>query len=544
VFFQGPGLNKRIVVFKVFTVFWALLFFPVFLRAEQPPYQIQIGEQRYPLASVSLKGNEYVSLKDLAQALGAQIEAGKEAGRTTLVYKGNRIFLSPGSLAIFVNRDLIGLPAPVEDIRGELYVPPEFVTKGVSRIYESNISWGKRDKVFLVSSSSAASVSLEYRSLRNMTRLVFKFDREVHCTFLQPPGRILLRIQSGAVFAFFDEVAVGDGAVENVAFKGGQERGTIIINLGGEFKEFKESVADNPYRIIIDCYRKNPYEPPAHVAEETAGLPQPGAVEPETAGGLPAAGAPGPGELEEPIIPLPATSRPLAEFKTVVIDPGHGGEEYGAIGPDGLSEKEVTLAVARLLKSLIEQKLGLRVILTRETDMSLSLDERTAIANNHKASLFVSIHANASRQKTAWGAETYFLSTDASDDSSRKLAALENNPLGLPGESEGMTSDIKLILWDMAQTQYLEESKYLASLIQNELNRSLDIRDRGIKQAPFKVLMGAMMPAVLVEVGFISNPSEENKLKDKDYQTKISVALYKSILRFKNVYEARRNNGK
>jgi N-acetylmuramoyl-L-alanine amidase len=377
-----------------------------------------------------------------------------------------------------------------------------------------------------------------------MTRLVFKFDRQVHCTFLQPPGRILLRVQSGAVFAFFDEVFIRDGAVESVAFKGGQEKGTFVVNLGNDFKEFKESVADKPYRIIIDCYRKNPYEPPAQ-AEQRVTSPPPETVvrEPERAAAPPAAASPGPAEAEEPNIPLPATSRPLAEFKTVVIDPGHGGEEYGAIGPDGLSEKELTLTVARSLKSIVEQKLGLRVILTRETDALLSLDERTAIANNHKASLFVSIHANASRQKTAWGAETYFLSADASDDSSRKLAALENNPLGLPAESEGMTSDIKLILWDMAQTQYLEESKYLANLVQNELNRSLDIRDRGIKQAPFKVLMGAMMPAVLIEIGFISNPSEESKLKSTDYQTKIASALYRSILRFKNVYEARRNRG-
>jgi N-acetylmuramoyl-L-alanine amidase len=194
-----------------------------------------------------------------------------------------------------------------------------------------------------------------------------------------------------------------------------------------------------------------------------------------------------------------------------------------------------------MLKGMLERDAGFRVVLTRQEDTALSLDERTAIANNNKASLFVSIHANSSRRKNAWGAETYFLSAEASDDESRKLAALENNPLSLTGESASLNSDLKLILWDMAQTQYLQESRDLAEIVQDEFNRSLNIRDRGVKQAPFKVLMGAMMPAVLIEIGFLSNPYEEEKLKGEEYQARVATALEKSILRFKNLYETRRN---
>jgi len=211
----------------------------------------------------------------------------------------------------------------------------------------------------------------------------------------------------------------------------------------------------------------------------------------------------------------------------IVIDPGHGGEEDGAIGPKGLKEKNLVLSISKKLKNIIEQRSGLKVFLTRDGDQAKSLDERVSIANNLKADIFISIHANASVRKNAKGAETYFLSLNATDEDARRLSQIEN--LGSEIEEN---SDLKLILWDMAQSAFLKQSSILAESVQMELNSLLKTTDRGVKQAPFKVLMGVTAPAILVEVGFLTNPEEEGMLSSDSFQEKIAEAIYRGILRF------------
>jgi N-acetylmuramoyl-L-alanine amidase len=226
-----------------------------------------------------------------------------------------------------------------------------------------------------------------------------------------------------------------------------------------------------------------------------------------------------PREVEEPAV------------RTVVIDPGHGGENVGAQGPGGTLEKDVALSIARRLRAELVNARGLQVFLTRDTDKEVELDERTAIANNYKADLFVSIHANASRARGARGSEVYFLSYQASDDESRRMAQLEGMAEPLGGATPG--SDLALILWDMAQAEHLEESSALASRIQEELAVVTGSEGRGVKQAPFRVLVGAAMPAVLVEVAFISNPEEEKLLGSDGYQATIAASLARGIERFR-----------
>ena len=140
-------------------------------------------------------------------------------------------------------------------------------------------------------------------------------------------------------------------------------------------------------------------------------------------------------------------------------------------------------------------------------------------------------HANASLRSNARGAESYFLARGASDDESRKLAALENSSVDEARGYEG--TDLELILWNLAQNQYLKESQSLAEIIQKQMNELLDVKDRGVKQAPFRVLVGATMPAILVEVGFITNPAEEKLLRDEAYKNKLATALYRGINQFK-----------
>jgi N-acetylmuramoyl-L-alanine amidase len=221
----------------------------------------------------------------------------------------------------------------------------------------------------------------------------------------------------------------------------------------------------------------------------------------------------------------------------VVIDPGHGGENPGASGAGGTLEKDVVLSIARKLKAELVNARGLQVFLTRDRDLDVGLDERTAIANNYKADLFVSIHANASGARGAKGSEVYFLSYQASDDESRWMAQTEGAAEPVAGGAPG--SDLALILWDMAQAEHLEESSALASRIQEELAVVTGSEGRGVKQAPFRVLVGAAMPAILVEVAFISNPEEEKLLASDAYQAKIAASLARGIERFRKERSSR-----
>ncbi|MBP8601716.1 MAG: N-acetylmuramoyl-L-alanine amidase [Candidatus Saccharicenans sp.] len=225
-------------------------------------------------------------------------------------------------------------------------------------------------------------------------------------------------------------------------------------------------------------------------------------------------------------------------MKTIVIDPGHGGIEIGAKGNYGTLEKDVTLAVAKKLKERIEGELKYRVVMTRDSDVVVALDRRAAVANNNKADLFISIHANGSRRNNARGSETYFLSLNATDEESRRLAYFENNSGELENRlGEQDFDDLKLILWDMAQSAYLKQSSQLAEFVQGQLNQLLNTQNRGIKQAPFKVLTGVACPAILVEVAFITNPDEEKKLRSEEFQSQVAEALFGGLNEYFRLYE-------
>jgi N-acetylmuramoyl-L-alanine amidase len=224
-----------------------------------------------------------------------------------------------------------------------------------------------------------------------------------------------------------------------------------------------------------------------------------------------------------------AKAEPVAPVVTpragplVVLDPGHGGEDLGARGPGGESEKEITLAVARATAARL-QAAGVTARLTREGDETVSLTDRTALANRLQATVFLSIHVNASPARGAHGAETYYMSVDASDPQAAQAAAREN--------ASAPPDTLQLILWDLAHVANLNNSARLARVVQERLNALQGIRDRGIRQAPFVVLTGATMPSTLVEVGFLSNAQEAGRLLARDTQEEIAAALAEAIAEY------------
>lgn len=226
-------------------------------------------------------------------------------------------------------------------------------------------------------------------------------------------------------------------------------------------------------------------------------------------------------------------------INTIVLDPGHGGEEAGATGPTGLLEKDVALDICRILKNILIQNLNIKVVLTRNSDVYVPLEHRAEKANNYKADIFISIHTNASKRRAARGAESYFLSYESVDKETKELVELENQGISTDFTDPNIDKKLQMVLWHMAQAEYLAESSKLAEFIQLELNDLLGVEERGIKQAPFFVLMGAQMPAALVEIAFISNPYEEKMLKTHAFKVRISQALYRGIYKYIQLYNAR-----
>lgn len=216
------------------------------------------------------------------------------------------------------------------------------------------------------------------------------------------------------------------------------------------------------------------------------------------------------------------------QFKTIIIDAGHGGKDPGAVGYRGTKEKDIALDVAKRLEKKLSKNMKVKIVMTRDEDIFLKLSERTKIANENNGSLFISIHTNAAEDRRASGFETFLIGQNKNEAAVR-VAARENAVLELEGSTGKKLTDEDLIKATIAQSAFASKSELFASLVQKEIKKRVQSKDRGVKQAGFYVLMGASMPNVLVELGFISNPSEEKKLRSPQYRDQLATAIYRAV---------------
>jgi len=226
------------------------------------------------------------------------------------------------------------------------------------------------------------------------------------------------------------------------------------------------------------------------------------------------------------------------KIDNIIIDPGHGGKDPGAVGKGGTYEKDITLKIAKHLQKLLESESGIKATLTRDNDSFVALNERTRIANARKGKLFVSIHCNANKNRQVSGFETFFLKP-ARTESAMEVAAFENSVIKYEADKDHYKelTDQDYIVLSMMQANFVKESEVWASSVQKEIAEFSEYKSRGVDQAGFYVLIGASMPAVLVETGFISNQKEEKSLKNSKYQKELAQAICKSILYLKKKIE-------
>jgi N-acetylmuramoyl-L-alanine amidase len=322
---------------------------------------------------------------------------------------------------------------------------------------------------------------------------------------LKKPQRLYVDLQNARLAKDFPKIIPINDDLLMDARAGQYQHDTVRVVVDiKSFKTYKIFSLMNPFRIVIDVWGEGTAAPrPA---------PQQAAI-----------------KLPDGKIPPGSIARSLAlGVSRIVIDAGHGGKDPGARGYYSKArEKDITLSIAKRLKKKLEDRLGCEVIMTRSKDTFLTLEERTAFANTKDADLFISIHVNAHRNKNAYGVETYFLNL-ATDEDAIRVAAMEN------ATSTKNISDLQTILMDLMQNAKINESSRLASHVQTNMvgylkKKYSDIRDKGVKQAPFYVLLGAQMPAILVETSFVSNPRECKRLMDPSYQDRLSEGIVLGI---------------
>ena len=335
---------------------------------------------------------------------------------------------------------------------------------------------------------------LRFRSYPSFTRVVVEGSARFDFLIRRSPREVRV-VLSGVSVQDRRTEEVADGLIRRLRLEPSGREVALTIDLETAPEEIKTLTLEEPFRLVLDLYRHKGSRPEAG---QTSGQP----------------------------------------LRFIILDAGHGGHDSGATGPSGLQEKEVALDVTKRLARMVEEGLGIKVVLTRTGDYFVPLQERTAFANVQRADLFVSIHANAHRASVSEGVETYFLSSEASDNEARQVAALENGVVQLEAQtSRGKLAVLKTILWDLAQSEFQAESSHLAETVLDSMTRSLRIANRGVKQAGFYVLGGAAMPAILVEIGFLTNRKEERKLKDSWYREQVARAIYAGLAEYKRRYD-------
>jgi len=449
------------------------------------------------LPTVTHDGRPYVELSRVAASLQTKLDATPASTRAHLRTRDKTVTFTRNWSRVLVNGKPVMLDAPVRVKQGVWLVPESFV----GRVVPTLVAGAPAGAAPARTVAAAVEVTLEdvrVRSYPSFTRIVVETSAAVaHRIESSGPREARVRLLGLGNGARVE--GIHDGLIAEVRLERAGADGLLRVVFEGAAGTIRPTTLADPPRLVLDVAR--PAEPTTREGREQIG--------------------------------------PL---KMIVLDAGHGGHDSGATGPTGLMEKDLVLDVTRRVAKLVEAQLGLKVRLTRDADYFVTLRDRTSIANRERADLFVSIHANAHRETATDGVETYFLSSEATDGAARQVAALENGVVQLEqptGRAAGQVDIVKAILWDLAQSEFQTESSRLAEVVHDSMTQSLRISNRGVKQAGFYVLGGAAMPAILLEIGFVTNPKEERRLKETKYRDEIARAIYAGLVEYKRAWDQR-----
>ncbi|MDR0820367.1 MAG: N-acetylmuramoyl-L-alanine amidase, partial [Endomicrobium sp.] len=494
-----------------------------------------------------------------------------------------KIDIKADNAGVVFGKKLKKMSLPSRLIGNEIYIPPEILkSKEFAEIAEADTVWNPSS--LLLSINRRANIStVRYFTKPESTRVLIQLEEPLSYTVSKTSGSVVIKILKGKVQRDF--LSVNNGVIKDISYGMEGRFALVKISFQQTPKFVKTSMLSKPYRISvyikhsknIDMSSKKETVIPATEEDYVASpeiLKEADLTPPEKYGEI---------QISEIISVIENNENnkdlekvPVAKFedkniiddsfaiiddtedvvpkqekekepcykckKIIVLDAGHGGEDPGAVGPNGTKEKDINLEIVYELKTIFDNDDNYEIILTRKDDTFIPLAERTNIANECKADLFISVHCNASFDRSVNGFEIYFLSEKATDSEAVATAVLENSVLELEKNPGKKNISLQSVFWSLAITEYINECSELSGFISAETTNRLKIPNKGVKQANFYVLRGAQMPSVLVESAFISNYIQESKFSSKKFRVAVADSIYKGVVKYYASKDKKQNN--
>ncbi len=461
---------------------------------ESGPAAVDLGTRRLTLRYSTTVLGPLIEVRPLIDELGGDLIVGPLGESHELTLNDKEFAFGPGSDALTSGQEIVDLSQHAVSLEGVVQVPLDLLDNIYGHHLGYEFTWNPAARMLIVRHQPERELDLQFNlvQVQGVTTAVFQFSTRPRYRIVKDSRSVSIELISDRLSSETERSTPRDNLVRGIDLSSSRIRLRLAAGVVAE-----EYVLDEPFRLVFDIFRGDPS------GQQAEGRPR-----------------------------LRPRERRRPGIRTIVLDPGHGGGDTGAVGRSGLEEKRLTLQVARTLQRLLEERLAVRVILTRSSDGALPLETRAAVANQNKGDLFVSLHFNSAVGSGASGPETFFLTpvqgeqAEALSAAARSVGAERGDPL----------FDLQLQPWDRVQDSHLGESRALAQLVQDELNTALEASRRS-RQAPLRVLAGVAMPAVLVEFGFLTNAEEEIRFQDPEYRFRLADAVAKGIARYQAMTE-------
>ncbi|MEK7858158.1 MAG: N-acetylmuramoyl-L-alanine amidase [Elusimicrobiota bacterium] len=487
------------------------LFVPAFAGADEVEVVLS-GKYQDPIEAYKVGSSYYLNAKQAGGVFGGQVYWYPVSGRVQMSFRGRQLQLLVGSREATGAGKPFKLDSGVLLRSGQAFIPLGFfLSEEFSELSGMESEFNERTKLLTIDRRSSVG-PLRWFSYEDHTRIALELGEGLKYSATgRGVSAVELSVPLGVIEAP-EQGRISDGIIESYALRQDAKLARLEVRLAKPGLSWKVRELQSPRRLALDVEL---------LGERT--------VEPERAEPPPKPAPAAVSAAEKPRILSAAPAMPAK--RRIVVDAGHGGKDPGATGRSGALEKDINLAAALQLARLLREEGHFEVMLTRDDDTFVPLADRSRLADEFGADLFVSLHCNASPDKKESGFEVYFLSETATDPEAQRLAERENAVLELEGKSP-QDEQASAILQAMGRTEDINASSELASLVSRSLGRRVDLLDRGVKQAGFYVLRGTHAPAILFEMAFVSNRQDEAKLGSKKVRRKIVEGVYAGVLDF------------
>ena len=482
-----------------------LMLVPLALRAAdsmEVVYDDGRAPERVPLLRVDGEDAWFVRASDVARLLRATQFWNASSRKIVLGVGKARIVLTVDTRVVVIDGEPVMMRTETHYDDGSVLVPLEFIVETAAQHTPRGFSWDEESKRLAVGGAGFNVTQVSFSTAGGRTVVTLHMTEPlIYHVDTATPGLVRIKLYGGRVDVRAFTVREERGFVEKVRAEQSERDAFVTLDVSREATRLRVDRSDNPPQLEIVLERGS--------GEDT----EAGTIQ---------------------IVDEGASAAGEFVIDRICVDAGHGGRDNGKESGDGVFEKDVNLALARTIRDRIMEELGIEVIMTRDDDRMVDLFERTEIANTAGCDLFVSVHCNSWFNRGTGGFESYFLSP-AKDEAGKALQRFENETGG-DDHAAASRSDVQFILWDLVQNEYIAESSTFAEYVQQEMTSRLGIQSRGVKQAGFVVLQGAKMPAVLLEVAFLSNPAEERLLVDPSFQRRVADGVVASIRKMQDRY--------